>query len=37
LIEVPHWWDRTKESLAATIQKVRPELFPDPHKPELRN
>jgi len=28
LIEVPYWWDGKKESLMATINKKRPELFP---------
>jgi hypothetical protein len=27
LIEVPYWWDRKSESLAATIYSQRPELF----------
>ena len=27
LIEVPYWWDRRVESLAATIHSQRPELF----------
>jgi hypothetical protein len=27
LIEVPYWWDRTPESLAATIYAQRPDLF----------
>lgn len=26
LIEVPYWWDRTKESLAATISQIMPHL-----------
>ena len=30
LIEVPYWWDRRRESLAATIHKVAPELVPNP-------
>lgn len=30
LIEIPYWWDFTKESLAATIHRIRPELVPDP-------
>jgi len=30
LIEVPHWWDRTKESLGATIHQERPALIPNP-------
>jgi hypothetical protein len=29
LVEVPYWWDNSKESLAATIQLSRPELIPD--------
>lgn len=29
LIEVPHWWDGTKESLAATIRSVRSDLIPN--------
>lgn len=27
LIEIPFWWDRTYESIAATTYSVRPELF----------
>jgi hypothetical protein len=27
LIEVPFWWDRKRESLAATIFSHRPDLF----------
>ena len=27
LIEVPYWWDRKPESLAASIYNVRPDLF----------
>ncbi len=27
LIEIPYWWDRTLASIAATIQKHRPELL----------
>src|SRR4051812_4553646 len=27
LIEIPYWWDFTKESLAATISKHRPDLL----------
>lgn len=30
LIEVPYWWDRTTESLAATIHKQLPELVDAP-------
>ena len=30
LIEVPYWWDRTKESLAATIHKARSDLILNP-------
>jgi hypothetical protein len=30
LIEVPFWWDRQKETLAATIHQHRPDLIPDP-------
>jgi hypothetical protein len=30
LIEVPFWWDFKKESLIATIHKVRPELISSP-------
>jgi hypothetical protein len=29
LIEVPFWWDRRQESLAATIHSQRPDLFPN--------
>src|SRR4051794_8569692 len=32
LIEVPYWWDFNNESLAATIQLERPDLFPNPPK-----
>jgi hypothetical protein len=27
LIEVPYWWDRTFDSLAATVYSQRPDLF----------
>jgi hypothetical protein len=27
LIEVPYWWDRKYDSLAATIYSQRPDLF----------
>ena len=27
LIEVPYWWDKTVESLSATIYNARPDLF----------
>jgi hypothetical protein len=27
LIEIPYWWDRKYESLAATIYSQRPDLF----------
>jgi hypothetical protein len=27
LIEVPYWWDRKNESLAATVYNQRPDLF----------
>lgn len=27
LIQVPYWWDWKKESLAASISNLRPELF----------
>jgi len=30
LIEVPYWWDRSKETLAATIHVARPELVAAP-------
>ena len=26
-MEVPYWWDKTKESLAATIRLQRPDLL----------
>jgi len=29
LIEVPYWWDLSKDSLLATIHKSRPDLAPD--------
>ncbi len=28
LLSIPFWWDYTKESLAATIHRVRPDLIP---------
>ena len=30
LVEVPYWWDFNVESLAATINKLRPELVAKP-------
>jgi hypothetical protein len=27
LIEIPYWWDRKYESLAATVYNQRPDLF----------
>jgi hypothetical protein len=27
LVEIPYWWDNTKESLKATIQKANPKLI----------
>lgn len=30
LVEVPYWWDRTTESLAATIHKVRSDTIAGP-------
>jgi len=30
LIEIPYWWDLTKESLAATIHRHKPQLLPLP-------
>lgn len=27
LIEIPYWWNRSYESLLATIHKQRPDLF----------
>jgi hypothetical protein len=27
LVEIPYWWDRRKESVAALINKLRPELL----------
>ena len=30
MIEVPFWWDRKYESLAATIYSQRPDLFTIP-------
>eukprot|EP01114_Cavostelium_apophysatum_P018560 TRINITY_DN5768_c0_g1_i1.p1 TRINITY_DN5768_c0_g1~~TRINITY_DN5768_c0_g1_i1.p1 ORF type:complete len:326 (+),score=71.27 TRINITY_DN5768_c0_g1_i1:53-1030(+) len=32
LIEVPHWWDRTTESLVATVHQEAPNLVPHPGK-----
>lgn len=29
LIEIPHWWDGTKESIIATIYDCRPDLVKD--------
>ena len=29
MVEVPYWWDRTTDSLAATIHKARSDLVPD--------
>lgn len=31
LIEIPYWWDCTKDSLLATIHKFRPDLIPQAH------
>lgn len=28
LIEIPYWWDRRVDTLAATIHKIRPDLVP---------
>lgn len=28
LIEVPYWWDLSRESLQATIHEARPEVIP---------
>jgi len=28
LVEIPYWWDDNKDSLAATISEVRPDLIP---------
>jgi len=30
LVEIPFWWDFTKDSVAATIQQIRPELVAEP-------
>jgi hypothetical protein len=30
LIQVPYWWDRQFESIAATIYNLRPDLFREP-------
>jgi hypothetical protein len=27
LIEIPYWWDRSEQTLAATITKHRPDLL----------
>jgi hypothetical protein len=32
LIEIPYWWDRTNESLMATIHNYRPDLCSKPQK-----
>jgi hypothetical protein len=32
LIEIPHWWDRKKSSIVATVHKFRPDLVKDPGK-----
>ena len=29
LIEVPYWWDFSKERLTASIKQVRPDLIPN--------
>jgi hypothetical protein len=29
LIEIPYWWDLSKDSLKATIHKYRSDLFTD--------
>jgi hypothetical protein len=31
LVEVGYWWDHTKESLASTIQQLRPDILLNPH------
>lgn len=33
LIEIPYWWDKTKESLFATIHKSRPDIWEHPGNP----
>jgi len=34
LLEIPYWWDFTKESLLATIKQKRPDLVKEcPHEP----
>jgi hypothetical protein len=30
LVQVPYWWDRKYETLAATIYSHRPDLFQEP-------
>jgi hypothetical protein len=30
LLEIPYWWDQTKESLVATIHRIRPDIISDP-------
>lgn len=32
LLEVPFWWDKTKESLQSTIHKLRPDVFSKPSR-----
>lgn len=29
-MEIPYWWDNGKETLAATIHQIRPDLIPEP-------
>jgi hypothetical protein len=35
LIEVPHWWDGSIESLQATIHSIRPDVLPSSHAPPI--
>jgi hypothetical protein len=35
LIEIPYWWDRKYESLAATVYSQRPDLFKEKPKGKI--
>jgi hypothetical protein len=35
LIEIPYWWDKTSQSLAATIKQFREDLIPNDLSGEL--
>jgi hypothetical protein len=34
LIVVPYWWDKTRQSLAATLYKVRPDIWTTEKNPQ---